>query len=86
MEDGQAVMEDCFVIGPRNDDGTETRSGLFWLAEARAVAVPGQLTLGDEGPRLRLDGTLTPGMKVVEVVTGADGSTLTRLVSDGPDG
>src|SRR5215213_6411987 len=53
--------------------------GNFWLAGAREHAVPGRLTLGPEGPRIELDGTLTSGMRS-ETVRTEDGSTLTSQV------
>lgn len=60
--------------------GFATLSGRFWLAGARGVVVPGELTLGAEGPRLQWDGALTPAMKIEKVETAGDGSTLTTLV------
>lgn len=54
----------------------ELLSGRFWLADAEEQKVTGRLTLGSEGPRLELDGTLTPGMRLKSVAAAEDGSTL----------
>jgi len=58
----------------------EALSGRFWLADSEEQKVSGRLTLGSEGPRLELDGTLTPGMRLRSVATAEDGSTLSNYV------
>ena len=58
----------------------EPLSGRFWLADAEEQKVSGRLALGSEGPRLELDGTLTPGMRLKSVATAEDGSTLSTYV------
>ncbi len=58
----------------------EALCGRFWLADAEEQKVSGRLTLGSEGPRLELDGTLTPGMRLKSVATAEDGSTLSTYV------
>jgi hypothetical protein len=58
----------------------EALSGRFWLADAAEQKVSGRLTLGSEGPRLELDGTLTPGMRLRSVATAEDGSSLNTYV------
>jgi len=61
----------------------EPLSGRFWLADAEEQKVTGRLTLGSEGPRLELDGTLTPGMRLKSFATAEDGSTLSNYVPVG---
>ena len=58
----------------------EALSGRFWLADAEEQKVSGRLALGSEGPRLELDGALTPGMRLKSVATAEDGSTLSNYV------
>ena len=62
------------------ESGAEALSGWFWLADGEEQRVPGRLTLGSAGPRLELDGTLTPGMRLKSVATAKDGSTLSTHV------
>lgn len=55
-------------------------SGRFWLVDVPDVVVPGQLTLGPEGPHLQLDGSLTAAAKP-DQAAAADDDTFTSFVA-----
>lgn len=58
----------------------ELLKGLFWLPGRQEEAVPGELALGAEGPRLALEGMLTPYLRKESEHTAQDGSTLSKYV------
>jgi len=73
-------MEDGRMTDPGSAPAAEPVLGRFWLPGSADVVVHGQLTLGGEGPRLRLDGSLTPAMKPAESSTVAEESAACAFV------